>query len=135
MRLTVLLTLICPMALLLNTSEVNAESFECGKPDGVMFTSLEPGKSIKDDLPANKVRVIANEAGMAFAGHDVPLIQIHRTPGTITSVAKVSDALGDSVMLYTLDTKRGWLYISSHKDMVVFDATRAGTYVSKCTRS
>jgi hypothetical protein len=56
----------------------------------------------------------------------------NRSPDSISGVALDVGPVGSAAMLYTVDVKRGYLYLSSHKDSTLLSASGASTFVSKC---
>ena len=54
------------------------------------------------------------------------------SPGSVSGVALDAELGNAAAMLYTIDMKRGYLYMSTHKNNETAGLSTASTYVSKC---
>lgn len=122
-----------------------AEVFRCGDPKGVAMWSIEGHKVSSDGFTGVQPVVIVDEKEMTIVWGDSKTVGgservwktvlFHRSPESISGVALDSDpATGSATMLYTVDVKRGYLYLSSHKDSKLLNASGASTFVSKCSK-
>jgi len=134
--------LVCLMILV--PSLVSAEAFHCKEPKGVAMWSMEGHKAAPDGYDGVKPVVIVNEGEMTISWGDSKLsggankvwkaVVFYRSPVTISAAAIDDGASGSASMLFTLDIKRGYLYLSSHKESTLLNASGATTFVSKCQK-
>lgn len=119
-----------------------AEVFRCDEPKGVAMWSLEGHKAAPDKFTGVKPVVIVEEKEMTIVWGDSKsaggsekvwkAVIFHRSPESISGAAVDSGPAGSATMLYTIDLKRGYLYLSSHKENKILNSSGAITFVSKC---
>ena len=56
---------------------------------------------------------------------------VHRSSSTISGITTDIGTQGSAVMLFTIDTKRGFLYMSSHKEGERMNGSSASSFVAK----
>jgi hypothetical protein len=120
-----------------------AEVFRCGEPKGVAMWSAESHKVAPDGFTGVEPVVIIEDKEMTIVWGDSKTsggaekvwkaVVFHRSPESISGVALDSGPTGSAAMLYTVDVKRGYLYLSSHKDSKLLNASGVSTFVSKCS--
>jgi len=121
-----------------------AEVFRCGEPKGIAMWSLENHKVAPDGFTGVQPVVIVDDKEMTIVWGDSKAsggaekvwkaVVFHRSPESISGVALDSGPSGSAAMLYTVDKKRGYLYLSSHKDSKALNASGVSTFVSKCSK-
>jgi len=121
-----------------------AEVFRCGEPKGIAMWSGENHKAAPDGFTGVQPVVIIDEKEMTIVWGDSKnaggaekvwkAIVVHRSPESVSAVALDSGPTGAATMLYTVDVKRGYLYLSSHKDSKLLNASGVSTFVSKCAK-
>lgn len=98
-------------------------------PDG--YTGVQPVVIVED----KEMTIVWGDSKTAGGAEKVwKAVVIHRSPESVSGVALDSGPAGAAVMLYTVDLKRGYLYLSSHKDSKHLDASGVSTFVSKCSK-
>ncbi|MBP1773277.1 MAG: hypothetical protein H6P99_2440 [Holophagaceae bacterium] len=117
------------------SSPVMAQVFRFGEPTGTAIYSLENHKPSPDRYRGVKPVVIIDKNEMtiiwgdsASAGGTEKVWKgsiINRTPTTVSAIVSETGALGSAVMLYTIDTKRGFLYMSAHKESEILGSSAA----------
>jgi hypothetical protein len=121
-----------------------AKVFRCGEPEGVAMWSLEGHKVAPDGFTGvQPVVIVDDDKEMTIVWGDSKLaggaekvwkaVVLHRGPSIISGVALDSGPTASAVMLYTVDVKRGYLYLSSHKDSDLLNASGVSSFVSKCS--
>lgn len=121
-----------------------AEVFRCGEPRGVAMWSNENHKVAPDGFTGVQPVVIVEEKEMTIVWGDSKTaggsekvwkaVVIHRSAESISGAALDAGPTGSAAMLYTVDVKRGYLYLSSHKDSKLLNASGVSTFVSKCSK-
>lgn len=121
-----------------------AEVFRCGEPKGAAMWSNEGHKVAPDGFTGVQPVVIVEENEMTIVWGDSKTaggsekvwkaVVFHRSPESISGVALDAGPAGSATMLYTVDVKRGYLYLSSHKDSKLLNASGVSTFVSKCSK-
>jgi hypothetical protein len=121
-----------------------AEVFRCGEPKGVAMWSAEGHKVAPDGFTGVQPVVIVDDKEMTIVWGDSKTaggsekvwkaVVFHRSPESISGAALDSGPTGSAAMLYTVDVKRGYLYLSSHKDSKLLNASGVSTFVSKCSK-
>lgn len=121
-----------------------AEVFRCGEPRGVAMWSNEGHKAAPDGFTGVQPVVIVEEKEMTIVWGDSKTaggsekvwkaVVIHRSAESISGAALDAGPTGSATMLYTVDVKRGYLYMSSHKDSKLLNASAVSTFVSKCSK-
>jgi hypothetical protein len=121
-----------------------AEVFRCGEPRGVAMWSNESHKVAPDGFTGVQPVVIVEEKEMTIVWGDSKTaggsekvwkaVVIHRSAESISGAALDAGPTGSAAMLYTVDVKRGYLYLSSHKDSKLLNASGVSTFVSKCSK-
>lgn len=63
-------------------------------------------------------------------------IIFHQSPEMVSGVSlDADDSTGNSAaMMYTVDKIRGYLYLSSHKNVTMFRGSAVQSFVSKCSK-
>ena len=115
------------------SSSAEAEQFRCASPKGVSMFSASEHKVVPDNYLGDIQPVImVNGTEMTIVWDDrgtggrVELFKatvVQRSGGAISGVEINSDDGRGAVTLYTMDTKRGYLYISTHKELVLADSS------------
>lgn len=121
-----------------------AEVFRCGEPTGVAMWSVENHKVTPDKFTGVQPVVIVDDKEMTIVWGDSKTaggyekvwkaVVVHRSPESISGVALDAGPTGSAIMLYTVDIKRGYLYMSSHKDSKLLNASGVSTFVTKCSK-
>ena len=121
-----------------------AEVFRCSEPKGVAMWSNEGHKAEPDGFRGVQPVVIVDEKEMTIVWGDAKsaggsekvwkAAVFHRSPESISGAALDAGPTGSAAMLYTIDVKRGYLYLSSHKDSKLLNASSVSTFVSKCSK-
>jgi hypothetical protein len=135
--------ILCLLLLVFPMSTI-AEVFRCGEPKGVAMWSRENHKVIPDGFTGVQPVVIIENKEMTIVWGDSKTsggeekvwkaVVFYRSPESISGVALDSGDAGSAAMLYTVDVKRGFLYLSSHKDSRLLDASAVSTFVSRCSK-
>lgn len=120
------------------------EVFRCGEPKGIAMWSNEGHKVASDGFTGVRPVVIVEEKEMTIVWGDSKTaggsekvwkaVVFHRSPESISGIALDAGPTGSATMLYTVDVKRGYLYLSSHKDSKLLNASAVSTFVSKCSK-
>lgn len=96
-------------------------------PDG--FTGVEPVAIIE----GKEMRVVWGDTKKGPGQENVwKAVVIHESQDSISAVSLSEGSAGSALMLFTIDRKRNFLYMSSHKDAVLLNTSGASMYVSKC---
>ena len=121
-----------------------AEVLRCGEPKGVALWSTESHKVVPDGFTGVQPVVIVEERERTIIWGDSKTaggaekvwkaVVFHRSAESISGVALDTGPSGSATMLYTVDVKRGYLYLSSHKDSKLLNASGVSTFVSKCSK-
>lgn len=121
-----------------------AEVFRCGEPKGVDMYSIKNHKVTPGSFIDVKPVVVIEEKEMTVVWGDSKsaggtekvwkAVIFHRSPESISAAAIDSGPAGSATMLYTIDLKRGYLYLSSHKENKILNSSGVITYVSKCSK-
>lgn len=132
--------------LTLHASVANSsEIFKCEEPQGVAMWSMEKHKPEPDGFKnVNPVIVIEKETMTIVWGDSKAAggaekswkaVIIHRDKNMVTGVSiDADDGASSAAMLYSVDLKRGFLYMSTHKNSVLFNGSSAASFVGKCTK-
>lgn len=127
-------------------SHCMAEVFRCGEPKGIAMWSVENHKVAPDGFAGVQPVVAVEGDEMTVFWGDTKqtnssaaekiwkTVVFHRTEDTISGVAMDDGPSGSASMLYTIDVKRSYLYLSTHKNSVLLNASGASTFVSKCSQ-
>jgi len=120
------------------------EVFRCGEPKGIVMPSTYNHKVTADGFNGVQPVVIIEDEKMTIVWGDSKTaggaekvwtaVVFHRSPESISAIALDSGPQGSAAMLYTVDVKRGYLYLSSHKEIKLLNASTASTFVSKCSK-
>ena len=134
------------LLMLFPASGFAAEVFRCGEPKGVTMWSMNGHRADPDKFTGVEPVVIIDGKSMTVVWGDTKAkgskgtekvwkaAIFHRSPDTISAAALDDSDAGSAAMLYTIDIKRGYLYLSSHKETVFFDGSGASSFVSKCSK-
>jgi len=132
--------LVAFMVLLTLASPASAQVFRFGEPKGIAMWSMESHKPSPDGYKGVKPVVIIEDKQMTIVWGDSQsaggtekawkAVIINRNANSISAVSLDSGDLGSAVMLYTIDIKRGFLYMSTHKENELFNGSGASTFVS-----
>ena len=132
------------LALLLPFS-VSAEVFRCGEPKGVTMWSNQGHRPAQDGFTGVEPVVIVEGNEMTVVWGDTRAKGgsgserawkariVNRSPEAISAVALDVSPIGVASMLYTMDMKRGYLYMSTHKKSETVGVSTVSSYVSKCS--
>ncbi len=117
-----------------------AQVYRFGEPMGTAIHSVQNHKPIPDGYRGVKPVVIVGKKEMtiiwgdsASAGGTEKVWKasiINRTSTTVSAIVSETVALGSAVMLYTIDTKRGFLYMSAHKESELMKGSSAASFVA-----
>ena len=131
------------LLLLLPVSGI-AEVFRCGEPKGIAMWSNENHKADPDGFTGVQPVVIVDDKEMTIVWGDSKTaggsekvwkaVIFHRSLESISGAVIDAGPTGSAAMLYTIDVKRGYLYLSSHKDSKLLNASSVSTFVSKCSK-
>lgn len=121
-----------------------AEVFRCNDPKGSVMWSMDDHKPEPDGFTdVNPVVIVEGEVMTVVWGDSKAAggtekvwkaVIIHRDENAVSGVALDTGAAGSAAMLYTIDLKRNYLYMSNHKDSVLFGGSSAGSFAAKCSR-
>jgi hypothetical protein len=96
-------------------------------PDGI--AGLLPMVVIEDKEISIRESKISGGTEKLWKG-----VVLHRSPESISGVAVDSGPSISEVVLFTVDVKHGYLYLSSHKDYKLRDLSYVSSFVSKCSK-
>lgn len=117
-----------------------AQVYRFGEPSGTALYSVEKHKPSADRYKGVKPVFIVEDKEMIIVWGDsasaggtekswrAPII--HRSANTVSAIGIDEGTFGSAVMLYTIDTKRGFLYMSSHKDNDLLNGSSAASFVA-----
>lgn len=135
--------ILCLFLLSISVSSM-AQVFRCGEPKGVAMFSKEGHKVVPDGFKGVSPVVIVEKNEMTVVWGDAKsaggtekawkAVVIHRSPELISAVAVDEGPAGSAIMLYTVDVKRRYLYLSSHKENNLLDSSSSTVFVSKCAK-
>ena len=122
------------------SSPCMAQVYRFGEPAGVAMFSKEKHKPSPDGFKGVKPVVIIEKDEMTIvwgnsksAGGEEnawKAVIVNRTENTVSALGMDTGTFGSAVMLYTIDTKRGFLYMSSHKENSLLNGSSAQTFVA-----
>jgi hypothetical protein len=125
----------------LSTSSI-AQVFRCGEPKGVAMWSTEGHMAAPDGYTGVKPIVVVDKKEMTIVwGDSKPAggqervwkaIVIRRNLNSVSAVALDSGPNASATVLYTMDMKRGFLYMSTHKEVDLPDASASSSFVATC---
>lgn len=99
-------------------------------PDG--FTGVKPVVIVD----AKEMTVVWGDSQSAGGAEKAwKAVIINKNANSVSAVAIDVGVSGSAVMLYTIDIKREFLYMSSHKEGDILNASSASTFVSTCRKS
>lgn len=126
----------------------HAQVYRCEEPSGARLSSLDNHKVDSDGFKSvrpivivedKEMRIVWGNSSTAGSGSDMvwKAVIIHRNKDSISGVALATDETdqGSAAMLYTLNTRHGYLYYSGHKNVTFPSSSFAATYAAKCTVS
>ena len=132
---TALLLVAFPLAAL-------AQVFRCDEPKGISMRSSEGQKPGPDGYKGVKPVAIIGEKEMTIVWGDSQsagseekawkAVIINRNPRSVSAVTLDAGEVGSTVMLFTMDLKRNYLYMSAHKEGGMLNDSNASTFASKC---
>jgi len=116
--------------------------FRCGEPRGMAMVS-DDGHKVQPDgftnvkpvvtIDKNVMTVVWGDAKSAGGTEKVwKAAVVHRSPESVSAVAQDTGPAGSAVMLYTMNIKRRFLYVSSHKESRLINGSLATAYVAEC---
>ena len=118
-----------------------AQVFRFEEPKGIAMFSSEKHVPSPDTFTGVKPVVIIGEKEMTIVWGDSKVaggaekawkaIIINRNVDSVSAIAIDSGELGSAVMLYTIDLKRGFLYMSTHKEGSLTNRSSVSSYVAK----
>lgn len=121
-----------------------SDIYKCSDPKGTTMWSMENHKQHNDGFKGvNPVIVIGNEImtitwgdskSAGGAEKSWKAIIVHRDNDTVSGVALDAEEGNSAVMLYTLDKKRGYIYMSAHKNSRLLNGTSAASFVGSCKK-
>ena len=119
-----------------------AQVFRCDEPKGTALWSVENHKPGADGFTGVKPVVIVGDKEMTIIWGDAKSAGgaekvwkatiINRAPWSISAVAVDIGDAGSVVMLFTMNLKRRFIYMSTHKESATLNASGASTFVSTC---
>lgn len=117
-----------------------AQVYRFGEPAGVALYSQYKHKPEPDRFTGVKPVVIIEKDEMTIVWGDSKSAGgeekawkaaiFNRTENTVSAIGVDIVTSGSAVMLYTIDTKRGFLYMSSHKENSLLNGSSAQTFVA-----
>lgn len=122
-----------------------AQVFRCGEPKGAVMWSQEGHKIAPDGFKGVSPVVIIDGKEMTIVWGDSKsaggaekvwkAIIFHQSPQMVSGVSiDADDSTGNSAaMMYSVDKVRGYLYLSSHRNVTLFNGSSAQSFVSKCS--
>ena len=119
-----------------------AQVFRCDEPKGVSMSSAEGHNPGPDGFKGVKPIAIIGEKEMTIVWRDSKnaggaekawkAVIINRSATSVSAVALDTGQAGSAAMLYTMDLKRGFLYMSAHKEGTWLNASNVSAFVSTC---
>lgn len=119
-----------------------AEVYRCGEPNGFAMWSNEKHKAGPDGFVGVNPIVIIDENEMTIVWGDSKsaggadktwkAIIFHESPESVSAVSLDTGESGSAAMLYTVDRKRSFLYMSTHKESALFNGSSAASFAAKC---
>ena len=113
----------------------SAQVFHFGPPKGTALYSSEKHKPSPDGFSGVRPVVIVGEKEMTIIWGDSKSAGgsekawkatiINKNTNTISAVVSDSSSNSSAVMLFTIDLKRGFLYMSSHKENELLGSSAA----------
>lgn len=135
-------TIATAVLLIAFSSALQAQVFRCDEPKGISMRSSEGHKPGADGYKGVKPVVIIGEKEMTIVWGDSQsaggeekvwkAVIINRNPRSVGAVTLDVGEAGSTVMLYTMDLKRSFLYMSAHKEGGMLNDSNASTFVSRC---
>ena len=127
------------------SATIKADVFRCDEPKGMSIWSNEGHKITPDGFAGVNPIVITDQKEMTIIWGDSKSVAggeekvwkaiiINRSPESISGIALDEGVGGSATILYTIDIKRGFLYMSSHKHNEILNHSIANTFVSKCKK-
>lgn len=123
------------------SSPCMAQVYRFGEPAGVAQYSQRKHKPETDRYTGVKPVVIIEKDAMTVVWGDSKsaggeekvwkAVIVNRTENTVSAVGMDIQTFGSAVMLYTIDTKRGFLYMSSHKETTLLNGSSAQSFVAE----
>ena len=123
---------------------VASEVYRCEEPKGSTLHSVKGHKAEADGftgvepvviIEGKEMRVVWGDSKTGPSQENVwKAAVVNDTPDSISGIALDKGPGGSAMMLFTLDRKRRFLYMSTHKDVALYNASSAASFVSKCTR-
>lgn len=135
-------SILCLLLLVISISS-KAEIFRCGEMQGVTMRSTDDYKEIiPDGMTGVLPMVVVDDKEITISDSKASDkteklwkgVVLQRTAGFISGVAVSSGASISEAVLFTVDVKHGYLYISSHKDYKLRDLSYVSSLVSKCSK-
>ena len=134
--------ILCLLLLALSMSS-KADVFRCDEMRGVTMRSTDGYKEIiPDGMTGVLPMVVVDDKEISISDSKVSGkteklwkgVVLQRTAEFISGVAVSSSASISEAVLFTLDVKHGYLYLSSHKDYKLRDLSYVSSLVSKCAK-
>lgn len=132
------------LALVLACATSHAQVFRCDEPKGTAMWSMEAHKPGPDGFKGVKPVVIIDEKQMTIVWGDAKsaggaekawkALIINRNPRSVSAIALDTGEAGSAIMLYTMDIKRNFLYMSTHKEGEILNASGVSSFVSNCSK-
>ena len=140
----VALTLVASLSANFSLNSHAQQVSRCEEPTGVAMWSSEGHKPVPDSFKGVKPVVIVDDKEMTIVWGNSKssggaekvwkAVIINRNQRSISAVSVDTGDVGSAVMLYTLDVKRGFLYMLMQKENNFFDTSSAYAFVSTCTK-
>jgi hypothetical protein len=135
---------LCGGLLLLQVGAQATEVYRCGEPKGMAMWSDENHKISSDGYKGVQPVTIIEEREMRIIWGDSKTLTngqnkvwraaiVQRTNDSVSAVAVDGEAGSSATMLFTMNFKQGYLYMSSHKSLDLIGTSTASTFYSKCT--
>lgn len=125
------------------TAHASAQVFRCSEPTGSSMWSQEGHKLESDGFKGVNPIITIDEKEMTViwgnsqsaGGQDKAWKAMIFTsdPEVVSALAIDAGETGEAIMLYTMNIKRGFLYLSSHKENKLFGGSAVQSFVAKCT--
>ena len=134
----------CAMVALMPMAADASEIYRCGEPKGVRIDSSSDLKPSADGFEGVfPVVIIEGDAMTVVWGNSKSAggpenawkpVVFYRDDSTVSAATYDSGPSASSSMLFTIDRKRGIIYLTQHKNLDAFDASAASTVAAVCTK-
>ena len=122
------------------SSTCMAQVYKFGEPKGTRIDSSENHKPSPDGFRGVRPIVVIGKTDMTIVWGDATSAGgserswtatiFHRDSSSVSAVSIDDGTFGSAVMLYTVNTKRGVLYMSTHKESDLMNGSSAASFVA-----